>query len=378
MEKKVRKNNFIIATTLLLSILGGGGAVNANPLPIEGDVWKQNGMLATTTEWNRNFKVIDQGNNDNDGSLDNIDDYIAASLNTGTQSNGRLSIVAPANAGVAPGFGGQEPYVRFVGDFDFEAKIKPYPNNHSGGYTSLLVQLESSISDNLNWNIRVNGIAPVSSGKVKTSTIESGFNIFRGWALFQLANRSDSYTVRVKSKGNIIYERLHSMRIDTVYTDLPAPLSASLKGMPEKTFPQNMLTFESNSIPAGFNGNWILATPAQELLYPSKTYSNKNIDDNQTSQAELKMTFSNSGTLSFDYAISTEENYDFFNFYIDGVLKLSRSGYNPQMTVVNFPISKGEHTLKWEYKKDFSVSDEYDSVWIDNLRFLPTLGAISQ
>ncbi len=72
------------------------------------------------------------------------------------------------------------------------------------------------------------------------------------------------------------------------------------------------------------------------------------------------------GALSFWYRVSSESNYDFFNFYVDGVRKLHVSGY-PSWAKYTETLSAGSHLLKWEYTKDSGVNGGSDTVWIDDL-----------
>ncbi len=72
------------------------------------------------------------------------------------------------------------------------------------------------------------------------------------------------------------------------------------------------------------------------------------------------------GPLSFWYKVSSEPNYDWFNFYIDGVQTLHRSG-NVNWTYYATTLGPGPHELKWQYSKDGSANGGSDTVWIDDL-----------
>ena len=72
------------------------------------------------------------------------------------------------------------------------------------------------------------------------------------------------------------------------------------------------------------------------------------------------------GPLSFWYKVSSEANYDWFNFYIDGVQKVHKSG-NVTWTLYSTTLTAGTHTLKWEYIKDSGVNGGSDTAWIDDL-----------
>jgi hypothetical protein len=72
------------------------------------------------------------------------------------------------------------------------------------------------------------------------------------------------------------------------------------------------------------------------------------------------------GPISFWYRVSSESNYDWFNFYIDGQQFLHRSG-NTSWTYFSHTLGPGQHTLKWEYTKDVSLSGGSDTAWVDEL-----------
>lgn len=114
--------------------------------------------------------------------------------------------------------------------------------------------------------------------------------------------------------------------------------------------------------PPGSNAPWTVATDSTH----SGAYSLKSgvISHSQQSTLTHTATF-NSGTVSFARRVSSESSWDFLRFYIDGVQQGSWSG-EVGWSVVSYPISAGTHELKWEYKKDDSVSSGSDAAWIDS------------
>ena len=89
-----------------------------------------------------------------------------------------------------------------------------------------------------------------------------------------------------------------------------------------------------------------------------------NIDHRQTTWMTRTVA---SGNVTFWYRLSTETNYDYFRFYVDGALKIEESGttgWRPYTTA----LLPGSHVLKWEYEKDEYVSSGSDTVWIDDLQ----------
>ena len=79
-----------------------------------------------------------------------------------------------------------------------------------------------------------------------------------------------------------------------------------------------------------------------------------------------------SGTISFDYSVSSEANYDYLLFCIDNP-NCSRSSFTSAWSgesngTYTATVSPGYHTYTWKYVKDHSVSSGNDSAWIDNVQ----------
>ncbi len=88
----------------------------------------------------------------------------------------------------------------------------------------------------------------------------------------------------------------------------------------------------------------------------------------------LQTTVSGPGTLTFWWKVSSEEDYDYLSFYIDGVLQEGQiSGWNPAPAWAQktYSISTGSHTLKWEYKKDPYTEEGSDCGWVDQVTYTP-------
>lgn len=94
--------------------------------------------------------------------------------------------------------------------------------------------------------------------------------------------------------------------------------------------------------------------------------SAQTIDHNQQSDMNLNITVTAPDSISFYYRVSSERDYDKFFFLIDGVEQYDDSGDEDWMHVA-FPLSVGSHTLTFRYKKDYSVTNNNDCAWIDNI-----------
>lgn len=72
------------------------------------------------------------------------------------------------------------------------------------------------------------------------------------------------------------------------------------------------------------------------------------------------------GAMSFDLRVSSEADWDFLEFYINGVRMQRWSGELPWQNV-RFQVGAGHNTLGWRYVKDANFSTGLDAAFIDNL-----------
>lgn len=88
--------------------------------------------------------------------------------------------------------------------------------------------------------------------------------------------------------------------------------------------------------------------------------------------------FAGGGVGSFDLKVSSEENWDYLEFYLNGT-RLQRWSGEVAWTHFEFPIPSGNNTYEWRYVKDGANSAGSDTAWIDNiqLRVRPVVDASS-
>ena len=135
--------------------------------------------------------------------------------------------------------------------------------------------------------------------------------------------------------------------------------------------------FESGdflSYPWEFSGNsdWMISTTAYEGQFSARSGT---IGNDQNTCLEIELYVMTDSEISFYKKTSTENNYDFFKFYIDGQLQEQWSGEVP-WSQSSYAVSEGEHSFKWEYNKDGMMTAGSDCTWLDYIILPPNaLGA---
>lgn len=104
----------------------------------------------------------------------------------------------------------------------------------------------------------------------------------------------------------------------------------------------------------------------------SGTYAAKagTITHLQTTSLSVEIIVTAAGDISFFNKVSSEANYDYMRFYIDGALQNQWSG-TLNWTLQSFPVQAGTRTFQWTYYKDQGVNTGSDTVWLDHIVFPP-------
>ena len=96
------------------------------------------------------------------------------------------------------------------------------------------------------------------------------------------------------------------------------------------------------------------------------------VTDGQSSQLSIAYQVMGQDQIKFYKKVSSEPDFDVFEFYIDDELRSSWSGTNEGWTQQVYDINPGFHEFKWIYKKDFSGSGGADCAWLDYIE-LPSM-----
>lgn len=119
--------------------------------------------------------------------------------------------------------------------------------------------------------------------------------------------------------------------------------------------------------PWSFSGGiWTIDTDSYSGSFAVRSAA---ISHNQSTSLIVTLSNPSDGIISFWKKLSTELNHDYLKFYINEQLKNQWSGIDDAWSQVSYMVQAGTNTYRWEFSKDFSVSDGLDGVWIDEVVF---------
>jgi hypothetical protein len=131
----------------------------------------------------------------------------------------------------------------------------------------------------------------------------------------------------------------------------------------------------SQTLSEALDTDLIITTSGQQHWVPqaesfvTDEYSARSGSITHSQESLMQTTVIGEGTLSFDWKVSSEENYDFLEFYIDGSLQDRITGTEAWQKELYTITSPGLHTLQWRYVKDSSISRGDDSGRVNKLEW---------
>ena len=102
------------------------------------------------------------------------------------------------------------------------------------------------------------------------------------------------------------------------------------------------------------------------------TYDGEDAAESGSISGDQSSNFSiskNTTRVSFWYKVSSEDYYDFFEFYIDGARRIRESGEVGWTQFTDNSLSNTNHTFEWRYAKDASGIKGADRAWVDQVSF---------
>ncbi len=187
------------------------------------------------------------------------------------------------------------------------------------------------------------GLFPQGSIQVVTALPERGF-VFTGWQ--GSVNTTQNPLVLVMDKD---YTLTASFRV-VGYTE----------GFESGNF-GNRFAWASNG-----NAAWVVASTE---VYDGRFAAQSGRISNGEQSALILEANLRDGTGAFWVKVSSEEQWDGLEFYLNGVLQERWTG-ETGWELYQFPVIGGVNTLEWRYSKDANFSSGADAGFIDNL-YLP-------
>lgn len=136
---------------------------------------------------------------------------------------------------------------------------------------------------------------------------------------------------------------------------------------------QSVEDFETGNFSAY---NWIMGGNLPWSIVSSGQYeggfaaASGAIGNSQNSTMSVSQQVTTTGNISFYYKVSSEPNWDWLRFYIDGVEKGAWSG-NVPWAQATYAVTPGNRTFLWKYEKDGSQIGGSDKAWVDFIIFPP-------
>ncbi len=98
------------------------------------------------------------------------------------------------------------------------------------------------------------------------------------------------------------------------------------------------------------------------------------VGDNSQAELTINLDLVNSVYFTYDYYVSSEQDYDVLEIYIDGENIAQHSGLESGTKA--FEVSSGQHTVSFVYSKDFAYADNEDLARISNIK-ISSLGDVN-
>ena len=202
----------------------------------------------------------------------------------------------------------------------------------------------------------------VPASSVGTTTVKPGIDLATTFTNTGLA-QSTNYTFEVRARDAAANWSASAIISTTTLTLATMPLGeAADSSLNFTTYGDALWYVQSVYYAAGGFG---LNTA------PQSGGSSVPITDSQSTSLQTTMT--GPGTLTFQWKVSSELDFDLLSFYLDGsaIVTLPAISGEVPWTLVSVAIPAGTHTVTWTYAKDPSSFAGTDAAWVDQVNFIP-------
>ena len=152
---------------------------------------------------------------------------------------------------------------------------------------------------------------------------------------------------------------------------MDVPIAIPVRPAPKTELESDTL---SDALNAAGQSNTFVSTGSYPWLVDSTTYDgrtaaqsgNHNVSSS-TSSFSTTVTLSAGDIVSFEYCVSSESNYDEFEFSVNDSVVLTESGVVSWNSYSYQATADGEYTFLWSYTKDSNANGNSDACWVDNV-----------
>ncbi len=215
-----------------------------------------------------------------------------------------------------------------------------------------LVGLNEGTVTNSFWDIETSGLSNSDGGTGRTTSQMQRQSTFinAGWDFIDETAKGTDDTWWILEGRD--YPRLNWELIEDEPNEVADSLSEALD--------------TSLSFTTGGSADWFAQTTMTR--YDGDAAQSGDISRRQDSW--MQTTVNGTGTVKFYWKVSSEEDFDFLEFYIDGSLQENISGLEDDWEQQTYTIStSGSHTLEWRYVKDGSGNEGSDCGWVDKVEW---------
>ncbi|MDY6931423.1 MAG: invasin domain 3-containing protein [Halobacteriota archaeon] len=190
---------------------------------------------------------------------------------------------------------------------------------------------------------------------MKVEGILTDNDLYASYLLNNITTGKDSYTLNVSGYSSA---ENFSVTADGVYIgDLT--YNTSINSLLEDDFEDGNI----NGWTTGGDANWFVTTT--ESHNGSRSAASGNIGNNRATWIRRDIT--GPVDVSFYWNVSSEENYDFLRFRVNGSDVYTISG-EVDWEMRTYSLPAGTHTVEWRYTKDGSVYEGNDEGYIDDIK----------
>lgn len=218
-----------------------------------------------------------------------------------------------------------------------------------------------------NWTTATRTGGTTWEGDITVSNVDGSSNPTTG--LFYI------YAILWSESGNLSYYRYDpsistdklswkkytgatSSSIGTLESEQATALNLTRFGIIAESY-----NFDGGTMPAQFTGTW---TVASDNTWNSSAYGLKSaaIGDSASTCVTFTPNTSTVHGILFSSTVSSELDFDFLRYYVDGSQVDEWSG-EVGWTQWHSQVSTGSHTFMWCYEKDVNTISGSDAAWLD-------------